>query len=194
VGYLFGHTYYERGASRKDEKHFVLGDDYKEIWLSSVRNPVLYGSEARSPEVSERSYAVIKEPHGAIGAPLLMEALTVSRIIFLVRDPRDVAVSALHASWIQSRRDPAPNEAQAAHRRATGPSTKDPSRNLPARCNLELPPIGWQLFILGNSQSNSTAFPSFLDTYATRLLAEPLMSNKATTHTEDTRYWSDTKT
>src|SRR3712207_681620 len=39
---------------------------------------------------------------------------------------------------------------------------------------LELPPIGWQLFILGSSQSDSTAFPSLLDTYATRLLAEPL--------------------
>src|SRR5215218_3105053 len=42
--------------------------------------------------------------------------------------------------------------------------------------NLELPPIGWQLFILGNSKSDSTAFPLFLDTYATRLLAEPLRS------------------
>jgi hypothetical protein len=40
--------------------------------------------------------------------------------------------------------------------------------------NLELPPIGWQLFIRGNSQSDSTPFPSLLDTYATRLLAEPL--------------------
>ena len=39
---------------------------------------------------------------------------------------------------------------------------------------LELPPIGWQLFILGSSQSYSTAFPTFLDTCATRLLAEPL--------------------
>jgi hypothetical protein len=39
---------------------------------------------------------------------------------------------------------------------------------------LELPPIGWQLFILGSSQNDSTAFPSFLDTYATRLLPEAL--------------------
>jgi hypothetical protein len=39
---------------------------------------------------------------------------------------------------------------------------------------LELPPIGWQLFILDSSQSDSTAFPSCLDTYATRLLTEPL--------------------
>src|SRR5215203_4117795 len=43
-----------------------------------------------------------------------------------------------------------------------------------ALTDLELPPIGWQLFILGNSKSDSTAFPLFLDTYATRLLAEPL--------------------
>jgi hypothetical protein len=40
--------------------------------------------------------------------------------------------------------------------------------------HLELPPIGWQLFIRGSSQSDSTAFPSFLATYATRLLAEAL--------------------
>jgi hypothetical protein len=39
---------------------------------------------------------------------------------------------------------------------------------------LELPSIGWQLFVLGNSQSDSTAFQSSLDTYATRLLTEPL--------------------
>jgi hypothetical protein len=39
---------------------------------------------------------------------------------------------------------------------------------------LELPSIGWQLFILDSSQSNSTAFPLCLDTYATRLLTEPL--------------------
>ena len=39
---------------------------------------------------------------------------------------------------------------------------------------LEAAPIGWQLFILGSSQRDSTALPSFLDTYATRLLAQAL--------------------
>ena len=39
---------------------------------------------------------------------------------------------------------------------------------------LERPSIVWQLLILGSSQSNSTAFLSSLDTYATRLLTEPL--------------------
>src|SRR5215211_2996097 len=60
------------------------------------------------------------------------------------------------------------------------PITSNPSRKL--GCvrylslfrTLELPSIGWQLFVLGSSQSDSTAFSSLLDTYATRLLTEPL--------------------
>src|SRR5215213_9881335 len=43
-----------------------------------------------------------------------------------------------------------------------------------AERDLELPSIGWQLFILGGSQTDSTAFLSSLDTYDTRLLTEPL--------------------
>src|SRR5215218_7094728 len=39
---------------------------------------------------------------------------------------------------------------------------------------LELPSIGWQLFILDSSQSDPITLPAFLDTYATRLLTEPL--------------------
>src|SRR5215203_2654736 len=42
---------------------------------------------------------------------------------------------------------------------------------------LELPSIGWQLFVLGSTQSDSTASLSLLDTYATRLLTEPLRSS-----------------
>src|SRR5215207_5697568 len=39
---------------------------------------------------------------------------------------------------------------------------------------LELPSIGWQLFILGSSPRDQTALPSLLATYTTRLLTEPL--------------------
>ena len=42
------------------------------------------------------------------------------------------------------------------------------------RQDLELPSTGWQLFVLGSPQSDSTAFLSFLDTYATRQLTKPL--------------------
>src|SRR5215217_8884284 len=44
--------------------------------------------------------------------------------------------------------------------------------------SLELPSIGWQLFILDSSQSDPIALPAFLDTYATRLLTEPLIPQK----------------
>src|SRR5215218_6657292 len=44
----------------------------------------------------------------------------------------------------------------------------------PGSPDLELPSIGWQLFILDSSQSDPIALPAFLDTYATRLLTEPL--------------------
>ena len=43
--------------------------------------------------------------------------------------------------------------------------------------NLELPSIGWQLFVLVGSHSDATASLSLLDTYATRLLTEPLRSS-----------------
>jgi hypothetical protein len=97
VGYLFGHLYYERGWTRQDTKHFILGDDYGESWVSSIRSLVLDGGAARFPERAEKGYLVIKEPHGSIGAPLLMKALPESRMIFLVRDPRDVVASKLDA-------------------------------------------------------------------------------------------------
>jgi hypothetical protein len=45
--------------------------------------------------------------------------------------------------------------------------------------DLELPSIGWQLFILDSSQSDPIALPAFLDTYATRLLTEPLIHRSA---------------
>jgi hypothetical protein len=40
---------------------------------------------------------VVQEPNGSVGAPLLMEALPESRMILLIRDPRDVAASSMDA-------------------------------------------------------------------------------------------------
>jgi hypothetical protein len=97
IGYLFGHLYYKRGWTRQDAKHFILADGYRELWLHTVRRLLLDGATARFPERAEKGYLVIKEPHGSVGAPLLMEALPESRMIFLVRDPRDVAASKVDA-------------------------------------------------------------------------------------------------
>lgn len=110
VGDLFGHYYYGRGSHRLEDETFILANTYRDAWLRSVRNCVLEGANARYPKMSKDDYLVIKEPHGPRGAQLLLEALPESRMIFLIRDPRDVALSALHAVRITSRRNSPHNE------------------------------------------------------------------------------------
>jgi hypothetical protein len=97
VGHLFGNLYYVRAGHRSEDEHFILGACYRELWLETVRRFVLDSAAARFPEVAGGRYLIIKEPQGSMGAPLLMEALPESRMILLVRDPRDVVASNLDA-------------------------------------------------------------------------------------------------
>ena len=92
VGYLFGYFYYAQAEGRRQSPQFILGR-HRESWLGSIRAFVLNAAAATFPNLKERDYLVIKEPNGSIGAPLLMEALPESRMILLVRDPRDVVAS-----------------------------------------------------------------------------------------------------
>jgi Sulfotransferase family len=109
VGNLFGNFYYFRVGGRKLGRHSILGEPYKETWLGPMRDLVLGGAAARFPEVAGDGYLIIKEPNGSIGSPLLMEALPESRMIFLIRDPRDVVASSMDArsegSWLSERRE-----------------------------------------------------------------------------------------
>jgi Sulfotransferase family len=109
VGNLFGNFHYFRVAGRKQGRQYILGEPYKETWLGPMRDLVLGGAAARFPEVIGGGYLIIKEPNGSIGAPLLMEALPESRMIFLIRDPRDVVASSMDArsegSWLSERRE-----------------------------------------------------------------------------------------
>ena len=111
VGALFGYLYYVRADHRRvgGNKHYIMSSLYKDTWLGPIRDMVLGGGAARFPEVADGGYLVIKEPNGSMGAPLMMQALPESRMIFLVRDPRDVIASDLDArkegSWLNQRRD-----------------------------------------------------------------------------------------
>jgi hypothetical protein len=106
VGELFGFYAYERAAGRKTA-NFILGPQHREVWLRSIRSFVLDGAEARFPDLQASEFLVIKEPNGSIGAPLLMQSMPESRMVFLIRDPRDVAASALDAAseggWLSKR-------------------------------------------------------------------------------------------
>lgn len=109
VGELFGRHYYKWvGVKHSQSKHFILGSRSRESWSKSIRNFVLHEANARFPQLTNEGYLVIREPNGSVGAPLLMEALPESRMILLIRDPRDVVASSLDAlkegSWLYERR------------------------------------------------------------------------------------------
>ena len=96
VGTLFGNFYYSQDQRRRQNPQFILGR-HRESWLGSIRNFVLDAAGVTFPDLTRENYLVIKEPNGSVGAPLLMQALPESRMILLVRDPRDVVASSLDA-------------------------------------------------------------------------------------------------
>jgi hypothetical protein len=88
---------------------FILSARHKSTWLQSIRNFVLDGARARFPQTTgPDSYLMVKDPGGSVGAPLIMEVFLESRMVLLVRDPRDVAASWLDATkeggWQNERR------------------------------------------------------------------------------------------
>ncbi len=98
VGALFDPEHLQ--LEKRKGKHFILSPQYKSTWLRLIRAFVRDGAAVRFPEAGPDDYLVIKEPGGSVGASLLMEALPESRMILLVRDPRDVV-----ASWVDAHKD-----------------------------------------------------------------------------------------
>lgn len=102
VGALFGEFYTTYNGNRQAPT-FIMAPAFRLLWLRSIRSMILQGAAARFPQLSVGGYVVIKEPHGCLGARLLSEALPESRMILLIRDPRDVIASNLDSqrkgSW-----------------------------------------------------------------------------------------------
>jgi hypothetical protein len=108
VGRLFGEFYARAPKDNLRSSDFVMGNPIRKGWISSIRNFVLDGARYSNPRLGAGEYLVVKEPNGSVGAPLLMEALPESRMILLVRDPRDVVASVLDAAreggWLYASR------------------------------------------------------------------------------------------
>jgi hypothetical protein len=95
IGRLFGGFYREAGGAPLNwaRRDFVFSNP--KLRRRAVRAFVL---AALAEKFKGTPRVVIKEPNGSVGAPMLMEALPESRMILLIRDPRDVVASGLGAA------------------------------------------------------------------------------------------------
>lgn len=125
VGTLFDpYSLRLEGPIRRKGKGFILSRHHEKTWLKSLRMFVLDGAAARFPDLGAEDLLVIKEPGGSAGAPLLMAALPESRMVLLVRDPRDVVASQVDAhaegAWMAAKKpeDPLLTATSAAERYA----------------------------------------------------------------------------
>ena len=121
VGQLFGNFYEKAQKEQRQSRNFVFGEPARRGWTGSIRSFVLDGVRYVHPFIGPAQYLIVKEPDGAVGAPLLMEALPESRMILLVRDPRDVAASAFDATrrgnWMYEAADDAERQNRLARKR-----------------------------------------------------------------------------
>ena len=128
IGELIG-GFHERFADRKSKNH-IFSPEYRDLWLSWVRRLTCEGAAARSPSlVDDEGFIVIRDPHGTVGAPLLCEALPESKLLILIRDPRDVVASMVDAhqsgGWMGAR---AEKQGRAQRREGAHPAERDPDR------------------------------------------------------------------
>ena len=109
VGRLFGEFHDRAQEVDLGRPGFIMANATHKGWIRAIRNFVLGCASYAHPRMGGGDYLVIKEPNGSTGAPLLMEALPESRMILLVRDPRDVVSSMLDAAqqggWLYERKE-----------------------------------------------------------------------------------------
>jgi hypothetical protein len=93
----------------RDAGQYFFAAEFRDVWVphlgALIRARFHAHAAARSSDVPlSETFLVIKEPHGSQAADLIMEALPQSRLLFLLRDGRDVVDSELAAaakgSWL----------------------------------------------------------------------------------------------
>jgi hypothetical protein len=97
---------------RADDPNYFFADAFAECWRPEVRRLILVRLHAQADLAAREHslhdpFVVVKEPNGSHGADIVMSILPRSRMIFLLRDGRDVIDSMLHAKsgggWLEGR-------------------------------------------------------------------------------------------
>ena len=81
-----------------NSNQFLLGEPHRDVWVRSMRNLFLDVGRFKFPNIAPKHHLIVKEPNGSISAPLILEAFPESKLVFLVRDSRDVVASLLDAA------------------------------------------------------------------------------------------------
>jgi hypothetical protein len=88
--------------ARDGDASYFFDPRYEPVWRPRLRSLILERLAAQVERIAEeneldRPLAVAKEPNGSHAAPILMSTLPRSRLLFLLRDGRDVLDSLLDA-------------------------------------------------------------------------------------------------
>lgn len=94
--------------TREGDAHYFFASRYESAWRPELRRLILARLSAQVERAEDEQAlvepaVVIKEPNGSHGAELIMSLLPRSRLVFLVRDGRDVIDSmmdAMSGGWL----------------------------------------------------------------------------------------------
>jgi hypothetical protein len=97
-----GSSRFVLNEARADDPNYFFSDAFAECWRPEVRRLILVRLHAQAELAANENslhdpLIVVKEPNGSHGADVLMSILGRSRMIFQLRDGRDVIDSMLHA-------------------------------------------------------------------------------------------------
>ena len=86
----------------RTDEHYFFSAEHAEVWIPFLRNLILRRFAVYFRRDAE-AY-IVHEPNGSDGADIILRSLPASRLLFLMRDPRDVIDSVLDAyrrgSWL----------------------------------------------------------------------------------------------
>ena len=84
---------------RSQAPDYFFADAYADVWRPELRRMILARFAAHLNRAGKpRALCLVKEPHGAQAAGLLLDACPDSRLLWLLRDGRDVVDSMLDAA------------------------------------------------------------------------------------------------